>query len=189
MRSYLFILLLCFAGSVSAQLTKKQAGDTLLWKADVPLTPQDFQAKRSAYGKTVPAYTSSAIYLYQKDDNGSLNFYVEALFMKSKSYMKDQSVYILKHEQVHFDITEIYARKMRQRIAATDFTRVRDVVKEIQKIYDKIMAEWQREEERYDKETQHGINAATQNTWNERVAAQLVELNGFASPAVNIVRN
>lgn len=189
MRVPIFIFLLCLAGSVSAQLSKRQAGDTLLWKAEVPLTRQDFQAKRSVHGKNIPAYTSSAIYLYQKDDNGSLNFYVEAIFLKSESYMKEESVYTLKHEQLHFDITELYARKIRQQIAATDFTKVRDVVKEIQKIYNRSTSDWQKEENRYDSETQHGINAATQKIWNENIARQLEDLEGFASPVVNMVKN
>lgn len=157
-----------------------------MWNGAIPLTKEDFQAKRSTYGKDIPAYTSSAIYLYQKDDNGSLNFYVEALFFKSRSFMKEESPYTLGHEQLHFDITELYARILRKRIADTDFTKIRDVVGHVQKIYNKASAEWLKDEEKYDKETQHGINAAMQKKWAQDIAARLEELEAFASPAVSI---
>lgn len=188
MKQLLFILTIFLSFHVSAQLTKRQALDTLIWTADQPLTKEDFQSKRSMYGREIPAYTNSAIYLYQKEDNGQLNFYVEAIFLKSKSYMAKESVYILKHEQIHFDITELYARKLRQQIARTDFTKVRNVVSEMERIYKKIANEWQREENKYDSETQHGINGARQNIWNENIAAQLKELEAFASPAVSMVK-
>lgn len=162
--------------------------DTLIWNMDQPLTKEDFQSKRSMYGREIPAYTSSAIYLYQKEDNGQLNFYIEAIFLKSKSYMSKESVYILKHEQLHFDITELYARKLRQLISQKDFTKVRNVVTEIERMYKKVTSEWEREENKYDSETQHGINAARQNIWNENIAAQLKELEAFSSPAVSMIK-
>ena len=188
MKQLLFILTIFLSLQVSAQLTKRQAMDTLIWAGDQPLTKEDFQSKRSMYGREIPAYTNSAIYLYQKEDNGQLNFYVEAIFLKSKSYMAKESVYILKHEQIHFDITELYARKLRQQISLKDFTKVRNVVSEMERLYKKIASEWQKEENKYDSETQHGINSVRQNIWNEHIAAQLKELEAYASPAVSMIK-
>lgn len=186
MKPLALILFLSLTFNVSAQLTKRQAKDTLIWNAGVPLSKDDFQSKRSMYGRTVPAYTSSGIYLYQSAENG--NYIVEAIFMKSQSYMAKESPYILKHEQLHFDLTELYARRLRQAIAQKDFTRVKDAAAEIRKIYGKIAAEWQKEEKRYDKETQHGVNTSRQHQWNEQVAARLKELEQYASTEVNMAR-
>ncbi|MES2689631.1 MAG: DUF922 domain-containing protein [Bacteroidota bacterium] len=188
MKQLFLILTLLFSLHVSAQLTKRQALDTLIWNTVQPLTKEDFQSKRSMYGREIPAYTSSAIYLYQKEDNGQLNFYVEAIFLKSKSYMAKESVYILKHEQIHFDITELYARKLRQLIAQKDFTKVKNVVSEIDRMYKRMASEWQKEENKYDSETQHGINGARQNIWNDNIAAQLKKLEAFAAPDVSMVK-
>lgn len=155
MKQHFFVFFLLFSINVSAQLTKRQAQDTLIWNNSQVLTKDDFQSKRNMYGSQIPAYTSSAIYLYQKEDNGQLNFYVEAIFLKSKSYMAKESVYILKHEQMHFDITELYARKLRQLIAQKDFTKVKNVVSEIERMYKRVTNEWQREENKYD--TRHNM--------------------------------
>lgn len=102
--------------------------------------------------------------------------------------MAKESVYILKHEQTHFDITELYTRKLRQLISQKDFTKVKNVVSEIDRMYKRIANEWQKEENKYDSETQHGINGARQNIWNENIAAQLKELDAFAAPAVSMVK-
>ncbi len=183
------LLLLAFSltvsGSVHAQLTKKQAQDTIVWKKDSLLVKENFQSKKSM---NAPAYASTAIYLYQKEVNGNLMFYVEALFLKSTSFMKDESAYILNHEQLHFDICELHARKLRQKIAEKDFAKVRDIVGEIQRMYHKTVNEWQNEEVKYDKDTQHGINAAKQNIWDENIRSQIIALDSFSSTAVDIVK-
>jgi hypothetical protein len=189
MKNLLVIVCFFFAGTQAfGQLSKKMAQDTLIWTSDYFLSKEDFKAKRSAYGNKVPAYVTTAIYIYQKENNGQLMFYVEGILLKSKSFMKEETPYTLRHEQLHFDICELYARKLRQKISQKDFTKVRDLVGEIQKIYDKTSADWHKEEEKYDNDTQHGINAAKQQLWNDTIAKQLQDLEAFASIAVDIVK-
>jgi hypothetical protein len=181
-------LLLLFTLPVLAQLSQKEAQDTIIWNSAVPLTKDFFLAKRSKYGKDIPAYIVSAIYLYQKEKDGTRMFYIEAIMLKSKSYMKEETPYILNHEQLHFDICELYARKLRQRIAEKDFTKVKDIVSVVSQFYEKTTSEYQKRETAYDNDTQHGINAAKQKVWNETIARELAELEQFASPEVNIER-
>jgi hypothetical protein len=188
MRNLLIICLLLGSMSAFGQLTKKMAQDTLIWSKDSLLTKEDFQAKRSAYGSKIPAYVSVFLYLYQKENEGQRMFYVEAILLKSKSYMKEETPYTLKHEQLHFDICELYARKLRQKIDLKDFTKVRDVGGELQKLYDKTSAELWKEESKYDDDTQHGINAAKQQIWMDNIAKQLAELEKYSSTEVNIVK-
>jgi hypothetical protein len=181
------ILLLCTFYSF-AQLSQKEAKDTVIWNAEIKITKDFFEAKRSKYGKDVPAYIVSAIYLYQKENNGTRMFYVDAMMLKSKSYMREETPYILNHEQIHFDICELYARKLRQRIAEKDFTKVKNIVAVISKMYETTMAEYQKREAAYDADTQHGINAAKQKIWNQTIAAELLQLDAFANTEVNIER-
>lgn len=172
-----------------SQISKKMAQDTLIWAPDYFLSKeQDFKAKRSAYGNKVPAYVTTTIFLYQQEVNGQLVFNVEAIMLKSKSYMKEETPYSLRHEQLHFDICELFARKLRQKIAQKDFARVKDIVGEIQKMYNKVTEEWRREEEKYDNDTQHGINAAKQQIWNDNIAKQLKDFEAYASISVDIVK-
>ncbi len=164
------------------------AQDTLVWSKDSLLNKEHFKAKRSRYGNDVPAYTVTFIYLYQKENNGQRMFYVEAILLKSQSYMKVETPYLLKHEQLHFDICELNARRLRQKISLKDFTKVKDVVAVLNKLYDKTNEEYRKDEQRFDEDTQHGINAAKQQVWIESIAKQMTELEEYSSTEVNVVR-
>lgn len=188
MRSFFIICLLLGSMSAFGQLSKKMAQDTLIWSKDSLLTKEHFKAKRSAYGSNVPAYTTYFLFLHQRENEGQRMFYVEAILLKSKSFMKEATPYTLKHEQLHFDICELHARRMRQKIALKDFTKVKDVVSDLQKIYDKTSQECAKEEAKYDEDTQHGINAAKQQVWMDLIAKQLTELEEYSSTEVNVVR-
>lgn len=185
------LLLICLFTVVPgfSQISKKMAQDTLIWAPDYFLGKEDFKAKRSTYGNKIPAYVTTSVFLYQKENNGTLMFYIEAILLKSKSFMKEETPYSLRHEQLHFDICELFARKLRQKVAQKNFTKVRDIVGEIQRMYDKTISDWKREEEKYDNDTQHGINAAKQEVWNDNIARQLKALDAFSSISVNIVKD
>ena len=168
-----------------AQLSKRMAQDTLVWRSDSMLIKEDFKAKR---GGSNEGLTASTFIIYPKEKNGTMIFTVEAIFLKSKSYLKEDSPYIIKHEQLHFDICELYARKLRQLIAEKDFKKVKKIVEEIQRMYNKTFADCQREETKYDNDTEHSMNAAKQKVWNDLVAQQLKDLEKYASTEVNIVK-
>ena len=183
---FLAVLFFVFVQSVHAQLSKKMAKGTLIWRQDSVLTKEDFKAKHQG-SVSYPAYSAVTLFFYAKDKEGSLKFYIEAIFLKSKSYMKEISPYALKHEQLHFDIVELYARKMRQRIAEKDFKKINNIRGEIQKQYDKTWDEIKKEEDKYDKDTEHGLNSAKQEMWNENIEKMLKELTTFTSTEVDIV--
>lgn len=113
-------------------------------------------------------------------------FVVEAVFLKSKSFLKDDSPYILKHEQLHFDICEVNTRKLRKAIMEKDFSKVKDIVAVITKIYNKAAEELTKEQYAYDGDTQNGMNGAKQKLWNERIEKELLELDGFSSTQIDI---
>lgn len=179
-----FLMMLAF--SVKAQTGKKELKDTLIWKNDSMLVSSDFTGKPK--GKTYYGFASSGIVLYSKEKDGMMLMVIEAIFQKSKSYMKGNSPYLLKHEQLHFDITELYARKLRQRIAQKDFSKVKKIHEEILKMYNKVNAELSREQEKYDAATEHSQNAAKQKRWNESIRNQLKTLENFSNTEINIAK-
>jgi len=163
---------------------KKFRNDTIVWKPDSLLKPTDFKSR--SRGNAL-GFTASGIILYPDESGGALMFYVEAVFVKSKSFIAKNTEYVLKHEQMHFDITELYARKLRQKMKATDFKKVKNVVAELNKLFKKIDTEYQKEQARYDKETEHGLNPAQQQVWNEDIAKRLKELDAYADTGINLV--
>lgn len=185
MRTFFLILLgVVTSFTAQSQISKKLAKDTVIWNKEMGLTADLFQAKRS---KGAAGYTSCGILFYSNEKTGNMIFNVEALFVKSKSFLKDSSLYVLRHEQLHFDICELYARKLRQKIIARDFKKVKNIVQEIQRFYDKTVAELNREQEKYDNDTEHGMNAVKQKMWSEDITRQLEELKQFESTEIDVV--
>lgn len=95
---------------------------------------------------------------------------------------------VLKHEQGHFDITQLY----RERFAAktgeyldtnricrgrNDRAATRTAESEIKQvlgsIYEDIWRQYRNEQERYDAETRHGIDSNSQAAWSEKISESL----------------
>ena len=164
---------------------KKLRNDTVVWRADSLLTKEDFKSK--AKGPAM-GFTAGGIFLYPNESNSVLVFNVEAIFVKSKSYITKFSEYVLKHEQLHFDICELYARKLRQKISELDFKKVKNVAQVIDNAYKKFSGEMMREEEKYDKDTEHGLNAAKQQVWADNIQKQIKDLDAYSGTEINTVK-
>ena len=185
----LFLVFTITAFSQKAQIRptlRKFKTDTIIWKPDSLLKKEDFKARGKANGPL--GFTASGIFIYPGESDGALIFYVEALFVKSKSYITKYSEYVLKHEQIHFDICELYARKLRKKLADTDFKKVKKLQFEIERMYNTINTQLMKEQEKYDKETEHGLNSAKQAIWNESIQQQIKDLDDYKSSAIDIAK-
>ncbi|MCW3077827.1 MAG: hypothetical protein JWO32_2436 [Bacteroidetes bacterium] len=166
---------------------KKLKNDTIIWRPDSLLHKEDFKAK--AKSKVGPlGYSAIGIFLYPTESGGELLFNVEALFVKSKSYITQFSEYVLRHEQIHFNICELYARILRQRISETNFKKVKDISNEIRKLYIKISDEHNKEQNAYDKDTNHGLNSAKQKDWEDDINNRIKALDKFSDISINIIK-
>jgi hypothetical protein len=174
--AFLFLLVFKYASSQS---------DTLIWHRDSLLHNEDFLSKQKG---NQFAFTGSGIHFYTKENNGAMQFIVEAIFLKSKSFMKGDSPYILKHEQLHFDITELYARKFRQKISERDFGKVKNIREEFSKMSKLIFSALDREQNNYDNDTEHGMNPVKQQLWVEKIAAQISELENFSATVIELTK-
>lgn len=94
-----------------------------------------------------------------------------ASFYPDKSFIANRSEKILQHEQLHFDITELYARK----INATLNKNIYDITnyKNAHKIYSNFIDQWNKEQDRYDAETDHSRNLIKQQEWEIKIKEQL----------------
>ncbi len=81
---------------------------------------------------------------------------------------------LLEHEQLHFDIAETAARKLRRRF--TEFAETCDDPEKresIGKMVVDVDRELQEEQQRYDRETRHGTDVRAQDRWKRLVTALL----------------
>jgi uncharacterized membrane-anchored protein len=90
---------------------------------------------------------------------------------------------ILTHEQGHFDITEIYARRflkaVRERIANT-----RELEKEVQNIYRQIALECNVEQDKYDSDVYQ--DRAKQAAWSLKIQSDLESLKDFEQKEIGV---
>lgn len=169
------------APAASSQPAKPVKAEPIPWSATRRLTAADFLGRPNS---ALAASTASDI----KATVGCLDFVfngsAQATFDPNNSWIRDPrhvTEALLRHEQLHFDITEIYARKMRQKMVA--FKQTADCGK-LQPAFNNltkpVYAEWSREEARYDQQTNHGLNAAQQAAWEQQVQLKLEQLKEFA---------
>jgi hypothetical protein len=138
----------------------------------------DFRGRPASDGREV-AKTGYALFYGWKCRGEAFDFQVIAAFRPRQSWVKtivlnDSALRrtALGHEQTHFDIAELHARRIRQYFAALpDACRKTDP--ELTELTQRLLREEKTEQERYDVETQHGLRAAEQTSWSREVARRL----------------
>ena len=159
--------------------------DELKWKADLKLKWTDFKALPDKSSPHAATTFSKLNYSYTSDENGKQTIKVNCCFIKSKSWKKKEVVnaYILTHEQLHFDITELYARKTRQAMAKylKENANSENAIAEIKQIFSTLFAEKVNFDTQYDLETNHSRNKEKQEEWQIKVKDMMKELAEYAS--------
>lgn len=162
------------------------ASDTLAWHPETKLTWNDFLAEAPARNNFAAfTYTLISMEYSAKITNGKVTpkFEIYAAFNKRKSWVKNQKEArtdeILAHEQAHFDIAEITARKLRKALVNEMYNR-NNLEGKINKIYQETIQAGDQMQAQYDKESDHGLNKPQQLQWLKRVERELMELADYA---------
>ena len=160
---------------VSTLLLTGQEPDGVPWSPEQKLSWQDFRGTQT--NTRAAAVTASGIsYSFSslvKGNEVKVDFEIGAYFYPDRSWYRpeDCDSVILGHEQLHFDISELYSRKMRKRLEETKFTN--NVKAEIKKIYGEITTELNDFQNRYDDETNFSRNREQQLLWNDKIGKAL----------------
>jgi len=159
-------------------------GANIPWKEDYRLVWGDFKGK-PRHDMDAVALTVSGIYfsysITQNEDIFlSYSTLVEAHFYPEKSWFKIDEInsFILSHEQLHFDITELYARKFRKRIS--EIKSIENIKTKLYDINKAINLELEAVQDRYDNETEHSMNEIAQNLWQSSIKKELEKYREFS---------
>ncbi len=157
----------------------------LSWTENYKLTWEDFKGKPNQETDAVAITASGLTFSYSINKTPqkvhSFKTLVKAHFYPEHSWCKKEMVddHILKHEQLHFDITELHARKFRKRI--TTLKPTLDLNEKLNDLHQEINKELAAFQDTYDTQTDNSINKEAQLNWQKEVAKQLKALEKFKS--------
>jgi|SRR5581483_4605618 len=158
--------------------------DIIQWSDVKQLTWKDFKKDN---GKSPKPKLKSSIGIViepeQKDDNTMIaNVYAE--FNKensSKPNSEGQTDEALHHEQLRFDLAEMYARKERKQLPDSAYKTVGKFYIIAQHINKQINKDFLTESAKYDEETKNGSDATAQEKWDKDVSDRLGQLSSYTS--------
>ena len=153
--------------------------NSIPWRASRRLTWDDFKSSPDD-NSTNAALTSSKItFKYTYDSEKGFTYSIGCLFEKNNSWGRVKTDYILAHEQGHFDIAEIHARKLNQVLKSYTF-KPATAQKAVPAIYEKIMKEQAEMQNEYDSDSDFSRDKEQQAAWSEKINRELVKLGDYA---------
>lgn len=171
---FLLVLLINFVPSDYDGMIFWQEGRSINWEdfkaAPNPSSPFDAEANSGV--RYTYSYTT-------KGNTAQVNFEVHSFFNAHQSWIKTQKQtdFLLAHEQLHFDISELHARKLKKAFSEYKFSKTPK--KEIEKIFNKINKERALMQVKYDEESDHSKNKLEQAKWKAFVKAELSTLSRY----------
>lgn len=156
----------------------EETAEYLPWANARPLTWDDFLCEPKRNTDAV-ALTITALGISYNVSNNHLNYEITCSFSKVKSWGILKTPYILAHEQGHFDITEIYARKLHKELLDYKFNR-RTFRQDVNIIYDRVVKEKENLQFAYDGLTDHSRNKTVQKEWLEKIQELLIQTEAYA---------
>jgi len=178
--NYLFSYLLLFFPTVSTSVLFAQSNNEELldWSATRKLTWADYKSKPNP-DSDAAASTTTYLGISYNISSRSFSYKIESRFSKTRSWGLHKTEYILSHEQGHFDIAEIFARKLHKKMSEYKFNR-KTYQKDLNKIYDEVTKEKTEMQNNYDLETNHSIRKKIQAEWLKKIASMLEEYEDYA---------
>lgn len=178
------MIIICSSTSPDYRLnvkTNNEESDIIVWSNDRKLIWEDFtgipDTTESHPILTTVAVTSSVIkFEYDTKNNMVIKYKLEPIFIKSKSWTITNDIRVLAHEQLHFDITELYARKIRKAFDSLQ-SRKNYIEDSYLKVYNFNLLK--KNELNYLYDYQSYGNPTNQNRWIKKIGAELIKLKEY----------
>ncbi|AYB34303.1 DUF922 domain-containing protein [Chryseolinea soli] len=173
------LMAVVFVTHISSDLFSQDTDSLKCWSDTDKLRWTDFKGKAPGNGNNLYIRAQSWVRVEPilVEKNNAFSYRVKSIFQRYKSWKTDTADYLLAHEQLHFDLTELLARKLRKAIQAAPDPTGESFDPVIQKLYQEC-ADMQAA---YDKDTAHGIIAESQASWKKKVCEELKKLKEYAS--------
>ena len=153
--------------------------DHIKWQEDRKLTWDDFKAAPLKIGNTAAMTTTHLGFSYNIT-NGKITYRIECRFEKKKSWGLVKNEWVLKHEQGHFDVAEIFARRLNKSISEYQFNK-NSFQKDLDAIYKSVVAEKEKYQQQYDDETDYSRIKQKQEEWLKKIEGELKQTKSWAA--------
>jgi hypothetical protein len=173
-------------------LLPKENPDQLAWSPGAKLEWEDFQGIPDSVS-TAKVSTQTAMNYEYKLQKDAIQVEAVCYFDRKLSWVSAkktaQTAQQLKHEQLHFDMAELMARKIRKELSVYTSKDIPAT----QAYIDKMNAQYFETELKtmataYDTETNHGATDSKQKKWDTKIAGELKKFEAFAGTKVEIKR-
>lgn len=168
----------CLSQETGKGLSSQKKDSIIVWSKKRKLTWDDFKGVKNdtVFINLAESYTEIRMIPYLNKFN-TYSYIVLAFFHKNKSFTNtNSSDNILCHEQLHFDITELFARKIRQEIQIQES---KSSYVNYSSIYKKIHKNYRMFQKLYDAETVHSTNFEMQQKWKNDIVHKLEKLKNY----------
>lgn len=182
MKNFLFILVIIVCSHSYGQNNSEK----ISWNGSRSVGWVDFRAEADKNSGYQASSNTGISYSWGLENNNGVvqleymifsNFYPDLSWVSSGS----DNDYLLSHEQLHFDITELHARKLRKKLAELSVNRLgKDPRKTLNNLYDEVDKERKSMQEKFDKESRHSLNREAEMHWRKYVQEELRKLRAYA---------
>jgi len=153
------------------------------WSVDRKLSWDDFKGVPDTlnYPNTLALTNSGFGYESGVNMFKAGKVFIQSVFDTNKSWvvLEGRNDYVLRHEQIHFDITEIYSRKLRKELADANINSKNAA--NSKPIFERIFREMELRQKRYDQETKRGKKKETQEHWEAIFELELAKYEFYKS--------
>lgn len=164
---------------LSHLLFAQNSEESIPWSTTRKLSWKDFKAP-PPQNSNAAAQTATHLGFSYRVVNGKTIFTIVCRFEKNKSWVRVPTEWILKHEQGHFDITEIFARKLHRAVSEYTFN-TSGFRKDLDSIYTRVIKEKEEFQLAYDRETDYSRKKTQQEEWLKRIEDELNRLTNWAN--------
>ena len=161
-------------------------GQILDWKRNLKLKHTDFKADSKGIRGSAIANTASGFGFNITDKNGEITGSIYVRFYCDKSWWKYELIpeekrdYVLAHEQLHFDICELFGRKLHKELLTLRSSgRLNE--RTIKRLHSKLEKQYSNYQDKYDKETEHSINRVEQYYWSKLIKTELEAMSEYSN--------
>lgn len=175
LKKYFLLFLITIPAFCFAQDKDEELID---WKPSRQLTWSDYKSNPDP-NSDAAASTTTYLGIEYHIDEKSFTWKIQCRFSKTKSWGSSKTDFILNHEQGHFDIAEIFARKLNKKISEYHFNKS-SFRKDLSTIYDGITAEKEAFQDLYDNETDHSRKKEEQAEWLKKIERMLNEFKDYS---------